>query len=152
MVGVSNKNGLMYAFDRDNLAAGPVWQFRVDDGTEPQLAPSAYDGQYIYAAGGTNTIGGTSCKGGIYKVDPTTGAAVWGECTPGWAQGGVSMVPGLAVIGTGKSFEVYSADTGTLLYTYKDTLSNSGFSGSASIANGEILYGNRDGHLVAVGT
>lgn len=152
MVAVANKNGLLYAFDRDNLTAGPVWQFRVDDGSEPQLAPSAYDGQYIYAAGGTNTIGGMSCKGGVYKVDPTTGAAVWAECTPGWAQGAVSMAPGLAVIGTGMSFEVYSADTGALLYTYTDTQTNSSFVGSASIANGQILYGNRDGNLIAVGT
>ena len=152
MVAVANKNGLLYAFDRDDLSAGPVWQFRVDDASEPQLAPSAYDGQYIYAAGGTNTINGTSCKGGLYKVDPTTGTAVWAECTPGWTQGAVSMDPGLVVIGTGVSFEVYASDTGNLLYTYTDKATNSAFTSSASIANGQILFGNRDGKLIAVGT
>ncbi len=62
------------------------------------------------------------------------------------------MAPGVVVIGTGTSFEAYSADTGALLYTYTDSTANSAFTGSASIANGQILYGNRDGILVAVGT
>jgi outer membrane protein assembly factor BamB len=151
MVAISNKNGYLYAFDRGDLSAGPVWQFRVEDDSEPQLAPSAYNGKNIFVAGGINTVNGEKCKGSFYELNPDTGAQVWGTCIPSWPLGALTMGGGVAVIGTGKTFGVYNATNGALLYTYTDSTSGSGFTGSASIANGEIVYGNQDGKIVAVG-
>ena len=152
MVAIANKNGVLYAFQRGDLDAGPVWQYTIDDSTEPALAPAAFNGKYIFAAGGTNTINGKSCKGGLYKIDPDTGATVWAICTPGWPNGAVSMAPGLVLVGTGASFELYSAESGKLLYTFADHESKSNFWGSGSISGGQIFYGNKDGKLFVIGT
>ena len=63
MVGVVNKNGTFYAFDRGGLTSGPVWsrQIAVDSGQScPQcgdgsVAPGAWDAttSTLYIAGGT---------------------------------------------------------------------------------------------------
>jgi outer membrane protein assembly factor BamB len=151
MIAISNKNGYLYAFNRGDLTAGPVWKFQVEDDSEPQLAPTSYNGHYLYVAGGENTVNGDQCKGSFYELNPDTGADVWGTCIPSWPLGAVAMGGGVAVIGTGKSFEVYASSTGKLLYTYTDKTSGSSFTGSATIADGQIVYGNQDGKLVAVG-
>ena len=65
LVGVVNKNGIYYAFDRTAIGAGPVWRMRVaDGGSTPKagsgtIAPAAWDGQNrtLYTGGDSVTIG-----------------------------------------------------------------------------------------------
>jgi dolichol-phosphate mannosyltransferase len=62
MVGLMNKNGIYYAFDRSNISAGPVWQIRLST-TPDNFASSSWDGTHLYLAGNDTTLGGTSCRG-----------------------------------------------------------------------------------------
>ena len=49
MVGVANKNGMYYAFRRDALSDGPVWQDVVADGSVPLLPPGGLP--MVYSTG-----------------------------------------------------------------------------------------------------
>lgn len=158
MVGVANKNGIYYAFRRSAISSGPVWQDRVArSGACPQcgdgsISPSAWDGSTLYVAGGSTTIGGTSCKGGVRAVNPATGAFKWEHCMmSGPVLGAVSAVPGVVVIGEGPWIIVMNATTGVTLFRYNDTNSSSSFLGAASFSNGIMYIGNNDGHLLAFG-
>lgn len=62
MVGLMNKNGIYYAFDRGNISAGPVWQIQLST-TPDNFASSSWDGTHLYLAGNDTTLGGTSCRG-----------------------------------------------------------------------------------------
>ncbi len=74
LVGVANKNGVYYAFDRTNLHQGPVWQAKIADsiggGCGPtcgqgSISPSSWDGTTLFVAGGNTVIHGNSCMGGL---------------------------------------------------------------------------------------
>ena len=153
MVGLVNKNGLYYAFQRDDLAAGPVWSTRVSNDKSVQpLGESAYDGSYLYVTGGTTTTGdGTACHKSLWKLDPATGAAVWSRCLVNGGLGAVSMVPGLVLVGTSYQISVFSAASGSLLYSYVDKSTGSSFWGSGSFSDGEMFFGNKNGDLYAFG-
>src|SRR5581483_11682787 len=66
LIGVVNKNGVYYALDRTNLAAGPVWQQTIaisgDDPTAGQgsVSASAFDGTSLYIAGGGLVVKGST--------------------------------------------------------------------------------------------
>jgi outer membrane protein assembly factor BamB len=153
MVAIANKNGVLYAFKRGDLDAGPVWSKTISDTFKmPPLAPNAYHGGYLYVAGGPQKISGTACKGSLYKLNAATGKAVWAECVPGGQLGAVSMVPGLILVGTGGRFSLYSAKNGKQLFTYVDKSAHSRFWGSGSFSNGMVFFGNNDGKMYAVGS
>src|SRR5262249_30247914 len=94
LVGVSNKNGVFYAFERDALPAGPVWSTRIAiNGSAPTLgtgdiASAAFDGTTLYV-GGDNT---SSCSGTLNALNPSTGAFIWQHCFTdrGFVIGGVT--------------------------------------------------------------
>jgi len=82
MVGDCNKNGNYYAFNQNDLAAGPVWQYQmtapyVSGATECDSA-AIWNGTDLIEGGGNNTtIGGTTYMGSVQALDPSTGAVVW---------------------------------------------------------------------------
>src|SRR5579885_1123735 len=81
MVGLINKNGIYYAFDRTNVSAGPLWQVKLGTGT-PQgsnLSSSAWDGTYLYVSAYKTTINGVTCNGSLRALDPSSGAFLWQE-------------------------------------------------------------------------
>jgi polyvinyl alcohol dehydrogenase (cytochrome) len=152
MVGISNKNGIYYAFNRNNISTGPVWRARVAKaGSCPQcgdgsISPAAWDGTTLYVAGGNTTIRGINCKGGLRAVNPATGAFIWEHCMyAGPILGAVSAVPGVIVVGEGNFVIVVDAVTSTTLFRYQDPNANSVFWGAASISNGVLYIGNQDG-------
>lgn len=156
MVGIAGKNGVYYAFNRANINNGPVWQRQVARGGscptcgEGSISPSAWDGTNLYVAGGNTTINGSSCQGGLRKVDPATGNFIWEHCmTTGPVLGAVTVVPGVAVIGNGYYLIVVNTVTGATLFRYKDTNANTVFFGAASISNGVLYIGDSTGHLFA---
>lgn len=159
MVGIQNKNGFYYAFDRGLLGNGPVWKTRIAKaGTCPEcgtgnISSSAWDGHYLYVGGGTTTIQGVSCKGSVQALQPATGSIVWQDCLQsGPVIGAVTGVPGVVFAGAGTSFKALSASTGNTLFSYQDTNSGSDFWGPASISNGTAYIGNQDGTLFAFTT
>lgn len=153
MVGLENKNGTYYAFMRGNLGQGPVWQTTIGDGEI--FSPSAWDGNYLYVAGGHANISGTSCQGtnnegSLQALDPATGSFIWRDCFPsGNVLGAVTAVPGVAVVGAGPTMEVISTASGQTLFSYQDTSSGAIFYGAASIANGVLYIGDTNGNLYA---
>jgi hypothetical protein len=64
MVAAADKNGVLYAFNRSNVSAGPVWRQRVayaDPGVEPQagggtLSTGDANGSTLYWAGGNTSV------------------------------------------------------------------------------------------------
>lgn len=161
LVGVANKNGIYYAFDRSSISAGPLWQANIatiGGGCGPEcgdgsISPSAWDGSVLYVAGGQTTISGVSCQGSVRALSPDTGKFIWEHCLKsGPVLGAVSLVPGVAVVGEGTTLAVMATSDGHTLYTYQDTNNNSHFYGPASISNGVIYTGNVDGNLYAFGT
>ena len=69
LVGALNKDGLFFAWDRNNLAAGPVWQSTIADpsGSPRSIVSASWDGKYLYVGGGGAIINGTSCYGNISR-------------------------------------------------------------------------------------
>lgn len=159
MVGVANKNGVFYAFQRDALSNGPVWQTQIAVGgdcplcNDGSISPAGWDGNTLYVAGGRTTIGGKKCKGSVNALNPDNGSFLWQRCfNDGGVLGPVAVVPGVLVVGHGSRITVLATASGQTLYHFEDTTSGSVFYGGASIANGAIYIGNKDGHLFAIGT
>ena len=103
LVGALNKDGLFFAWDRNNVAAGPVWQSTVADpsGSPRSIVSASWDGKYLYVGGGGATINGASCYGNISALDPATGAFVWRSCQTSFMTAGLTEVPGHAHRGCG---------------------------------------------------
>jgi outer membrane protein assembly factor BamB len=159
MVGVQNKNGIYYAFDRSAVSRGPLWQKRMSAGGDcPQcgkadISPSAYDGHHLFVGSEKTTIGGVTCAGSIRGLQPSTGKAVWAACLQtGPVLGAVTAVPGVAFVGAGNTVYAVNTSTGATLWSRQDTNSGSNFWGAPAISNGQVYVGNQDGNLYAFGT
>ncbi len=158
MVGVPNKNGTYYAFNRDLLHNGPVWRAKLARGGacptcgDGSISPAAWDGTTLYVAGGNTTIGGVNCQGGLRALNPATGAFIWEHCMmAGPVLGAVTAVPGVVVVGEGTFVIVVDAVTNQTLFRFHDINRGSIFFGSASISNGMMYIGNMDDNLYAFG-
>ncbi len=83
LIAAADKDGYLYAFDRNNLAAGPIWQDQIAiGGYAPQIGQGSvsngvFDGKYLYYAGGYTAVGGQSYPGSVRAIDPATGHYVW---------------------------------------------------------------------------
>jgi len=158
-VGVANKNGLYYLFNRDNISNGPVWQTRIanDSSDCPQcgdgsIAPSAWNGSLVFAAGGKTTIGTTTCKGSVRALNPVSHTVVWQHCL----QSGPVLSPvitfnGVVAVSQGQDINFFNAVTGASIVSYHDGRAGSFFYGGPSVSNGQVFVGNMDGYLYDFG-
>jgi outer membrane protein assembly factor BamB len=153
MVGIANKNGVYYAFKRDHLSAGPSWQIQIATGGpcpecgDGSIAPSAWDGHSLYAAGGNTTINGVSCVGSVIALNPATGGILWRRCLPdGPVLGAVASAPGVVAVAEGNQILVVSATSGQTLFAYT---TRSAIWAAPSIANGVLYIGDNSGSLYA---
>ena len=95
LVAACNKNGVLYAWRANDLAAGPLWQVHIDTGVLSNcLGAPVYDGKALYQGGAETTIKGTTFKGSIRKLDPATGAVVWQKGLRAGVQGSSSLNAG----------------------------------------------------------
>jgi polyvinyl alcohol dehydrogenase (cytochrome) len=160
MVGLQNKNGIYYAFDRSAISAGPLWQQKMagggrcpECGRGADISPSAYDGQHLFVGSEKTTINGTTCAGSVRELNPSTGAVVWSACLhAGAVIGAVTAVPGVAFVGAGNTVYALKTSTGSVLWKYTDSATGSDFWGAPTISNGHAYFGNQDGNLYAFGT
>jgi outer membrane protein assembly factor BamB len=165
LVGLVNKNGTYYAFDRNALGAGPVWRATgvgvAGDcpvcGSGSPISPSAFDGNAIYIGSNQTTIGGVTCVGSVRALNPATGAFVWEKCLSAPVLGAVSISQGVAVVGAGPDIIVMSTADGITLYTFHDPnpapaplTGTAKFWSGPTIAQGVIYQGNVDGNLFAL--
>jgi polyvinyl alcohol dehydrogenase (cytochrome) len=152
LVGALNKNGIFYAWDRSNLAAGPVWQSTVADpsGSPRSIASAAWDGTRLYVGAGGTTLNGTTYYGNISALDPATGAFDWRTGVTGFMSAGITVVPGVII-------EPYGA-AGNLLFL--DPASGNQIrifgithraDGEVTVSNGDIYMSRVDGNLIALG-
>ncbi len=82
MVGACNKNGLYYALNQADLAAGPVWETTITvpyNGASQECDSAAiWNGTDLIIGGGAGTtINGTSYTGSVQALDPATGVPIW---------------------------------------------------------------------------
>jgi outer membrane protein assembly factor BamB len=90
LIGACNKNGMFYAWNRANLAAGPVWSKQIansSNGFSACLTSAAWDfaAKRLFIAGNDTVVGGVSVPGSVRAVDPNTGAYLWQQpldCVP----------------------------------------------------------------------
>jgi polyvinyl alcohol dehydrogenase (cytochrome) len=151
MVGACNKNGIYYALRRSTLSI--VWQRRIGVKSSGKVlgqcqAAGAFDGRYLYMGGPGITIGGTTYRGSVERLNPATGAIGWKTGLPN----GVLTSPtinGDHVIGigtydkSGLTNETYLVDasTGSILRTL-----DPGFDfGQSVFANGWVFTASNTG-------
>ena len=85
MVGACNKNGYYYALNATNLAAGPLWKYHAamhNNNTGECDGGAIFDGTSLYVPGARSTIGGTSFRGSMAKLDPAKGTVIWATGLP----------------------------------------------------------------------
>ncbi len=152
LVGVINKNGTFYTFERDALASGPVWSTQIaiggGDPTEGQgdVASAAFDGTTLYVGGDATN----NCSGSLNALNPSTGAFIWQRCFTdgGFVLGGVTVTSGgVVAVGEGNNIAVISAATGATLFIYPGTGT---FWGPPTIADGTLYEGDMAGNLYAL--
>lgn len=163
MMGIANRNGNYYAFDQNNLTAGPVWlraiavggktavQYVVGSSSgQGSVAPSSWDGTRLYVGGGQTTVGGASCKGGVRALSPVDGHSIWAQCMDAGPVVGAlaSCKGGIVIAGEGDRVKVMNSATGDVLYTYLDP-EFMPFASSPMISHGWIYIGNADGGMHA---
>jgi polyvinyl alcohol dehydrogenase (cytochrome) len=156
MVGAINKNGIYYALNARNIAAGPVWEDTIGVGgdcppcgTAPSSS-SSWDGRVLYIGGDQTTINGTSCGGSIQAVNAATGAYLWRDCLSASVLGSVLVTPGVVFANYGGSFGIYNAGNGATLFSFTDSSSTfSHFWCAPTVVNGYLYNDNEDGILYA---
>ncbi len=91
LIAAAAKDGYLYAFDRNNISAGPIWKDQIavpgsgGPGGLGSVSNGVFDGTYLYYAGGNTTIGSTAYQGSVRAINPANGAYVW--------QRGIDAVP-----------------------------------------------------------
>jgi hypothetical protein len=152
LVGAVNKNGVYYAFDRANLAAGPVWQTTVagtdDDATGSSIVSAAFDGTSLYVGGNNADINNVTCTGNILALNPATGAIEWRNCVSGTVFGALTEVPGLIVTGSGSAVDFINTSTGATVSSFQMAAV---IQGEITVSNGVVYMPLMNGSLVALG-
>jgi polyvinyl alcohol dehydrogenase (cytochrome) len=173
LVGAVNKNGIYYAFDRTNLAAGPVWTYTTEDSATAQdtglnnpcvdrntISTSAWAGAGSPVIVAGIAVNGSQCIGNVAALDAATGRPIWQVPVGGVVQGAVTEVPGLVAVGAGPFIQVLSSSTGASLFTYHepagpDTGNGQGqnhfFWPPPTISGSKLIIGNEDGFFRAFG-
>src|SRR5499427_7665249 len=154
LVASMNKNGFMYAFNRNQLSAGPVWQKLIANGGgcptcgDGSVSSAAFANGVLYAAGGNTTIGGAGYMGSVRALDPATGNLTWEHPDAATVIAAVAYANGLVFAGAGASLEVLDAGSGSRLYSFA---TGGVIYGAPSVSNGRAFAGSVDGNLYAWG-
>ena len=147
-----NKNGEAYAFNRNDLAAGPVWTQQIAIGGdcptcgESSVSSGAFGGGTLFLAGNNGVINGAGYPGTVRALNPSNGAFLWQHGAPGSVIGALAYDNGMVFDGGGNYLEVLNATTGQRLYSYN---TGSQIYAGPSIANGVVYVGNTAGQVDA---
>jgi outer membrane protein assembly factor BamB len=154
LVAATNKDGITYAFDRNNVSAGPVWRQQIAVGGDcptcgqGTVSSAAFGNGLLYVAGGNTTINGAAVQGSVRAMDPASGAIVWEHPEPSPIIAAVAYTNGLVIAGPGASVEVLNAASGSQLWSY----ATGGYIyGAPSVAGGTVYVGSVDKAVYAFG-
>jgi len=148
LIGLANKNGIYYAFDRMAIGHGPVWQ--VSLGGIYSIASSAWDGTHLYVGGRDTTYQGLSCEGTVSALDAASGAFVWRHCLgDGPVLGAITEIPGVVIVAEAAHILAIATADGRTLFRYTDQQAS--FVGPASVSHGAVYIGSYSGGLYAFG-
>ncbi len=154
LVSAVNKNGILYTWNRNDLAAGPVWQHQIAVGGEcPEcgdgsISTGAYNNGVLYWAGGNNDSGPHGTAGSVTAFNAGTGQVLWTRQTDQTIIGSIAYVNGMVAYGEGNTFEVVNAATGALLYSY--ALPGVIY-GPVTVAQSQFYVGDTNAKLYAFG-
>ncbi|HXH94038.1 MAG TPA: PQQ-binding-like beta-propeller repeat protein [Thermoanaerobaculia bacterium] len=155
LVGAGQKDGGYYAFDRNNLAAGPLWiapiaiKGEVPQNGEGTLSTAAFDGTTLYVGGGhPPDSADDSVRGAVTAVSPDDGTILWRHTFAGPVIAPVSFANGVVFAVGGKSVVALDASNGAVLWSYE--MKSLGFGGVA-IARGRAFVGDLFGNVYAFG-
>lgn len=152
-VAAVNKNGFLYAFDRANVSAGPIWRDTLFLGGD---CPTCGDGTassgvfangVLYFAGGNAVNNGVVTPGAVYSINADTGAIIWAHAAPAPIIAAMAYDNGLILDGAGPTLEVLDATSGARLYSTK--LGKFPIFGAPAVSNGTIFVGGADGTFYA---
>ena len=150
LVAAANKNGVLYAFNRTNLATGPVWTQTIaiggdcppcGDGT---ISSGTFAAGRLYYASGHTTINGVGYRGAVRAFDPATGAVIWEHGSDQPVIPAIAYDNGLLLDAAGSVLEVLDAATGKSLYDYT---SGATIYSAPAVSGGMIFFGSGDGNL-----
>ena len=149
-----NKNGYIYTFNRNNLAAGPEWSQQIAFGGPcPQcgdgsVSSGAFANGTLYFAGGNTVINGQGYGGSVNALDPATGNYLWRHGVSGAVIAALSYSNGLIIDGAGNVLEVLNATSGARLYSYA---TGGTIYAAPSVSSGQVFTGGTDGNVYAFG-
>jgi outer membrane protein assembly factor BamB len=157
MVGACNKNGVFYALQRNNLAAGPVWSLQLGrtDGANNNFCDAAavWDGSHLFVASDTTTIGGKTFPSSLRQLDPATGNVLWQRGISAGPILGTPTLNGAGILAAGtfntqhhNAVVFVSATTGQVLRRISMT---SRIFGQLVFAEGKLLMASETGGLTA---
>jgi outer membrane protein assembly factor BamB len=99
------------------------------------------------------SIKGKSCLGSVRALNPSNGRSIWELCLTNPVLGAVTLVDGLAVVGSGPDLLVIATSSGQVIFSYhRPSTHLNQFWGGVSISGGVIYAGNMDGTLLAFGS
>ena len=152
LVSATNKNGLLYTFDRANLHQGPIWKYQVAYGGDcptcgdGSISSAAFANGVLFSAAGSTTINGHGSRGSVRAFNPGTGAVIWQHPTWEAVLGSLAYANGLVVVPQVSTIEVLDAATGNSLWTWH---LNTQMYGAPAVAGGRLYFGGLDGKLYA---
>ena len=153
LVGVINKNGIFYAFERGALASGPIWTSRIAiGGGDPpngngDIASSAFDGTTLYVGGDVSN----SCCGSLNALNPSTGGFIWQDCLGRRVRARWRDRDSGGVVAVGEGNNIRSSRPQPEHWSPL-TPAHGPFWGTPSIANGTLYEGDMSGNLYALVT
>jgi outer membrane protein assembly factor BamB len=156
MIAAANKNGVVYALDRDNLKAGVIWSYTIcGSGASPDLGESTivsapYANGMLFVAGGKRSDGRA---GAVAALDSTTGAEKWLKTLDEFVLAAMTTAGDVLVFGGTRPDDSFSGTTYVVEQTTGKTLfSFEGhvFFGEPTYANGQLFVGDLSGALYAL--
>jgi outer membrane protein assembly factor BamB len=122
LVAAANKNGVVYAFQRNALHDGPVWRRRVAVGGDcpncgsGTVSTGSFDGHRLFYAGGATVIRKHTYRGSVRAIDPATGRVLWSRGLAGAVLGALVRARGRLFVEAEYGFYVLRARDGALLH------------------------------------
>ncbi len=154
MMVITNKNGIAYAFNANNLKAGPVWQqYIAEGGNSPDsgdgsVSTATFENGTLFIAGGNTIVKKLGYQGSVRALNPDTGKVIWQHKTTGPVLGALTYSNGMIFASAGNVLEVLDSKDGSRIASY--TLDNQIYA-STVVSHGQVIVGDTGGTLYDFG-